>query len=58
MIESGDDCTCDYVELRARLSMRVYDGTCPEHNQDSPDDYEKHPFDDQLTLAEWTSIST
>lgn len=51
-------CTCDYVELRPRLSMRVYDGTCAEHTPDSPDSWSKDPVDDVLTLAEWTALST
>lgn len=52
-----DACTCDYVELRPRLSMRVYDGTCAEHGPNSPVTYEKHPFESDMTLAEWQEMS-
>lgn len=56
MTES-DRCTCDWYELRARLSVRVYRPECLEHGPDSPADYEKHPFDSDMDLAEWQEMT-
>lgn len=53
-----EECTCDWYELRARLSVRVYNPGCLEHGPSSPAAYEKHPFDSEMSLDEWTAMST